>query len=71
MVAQMATGTVKRVEATNGSGIIAADDGNEYFFHRGGIKEPLKFDDLFGGERVSFEVETNREGPRAIQVSRV
>jgi cold shock CspA family protein len=66
----MATGTVKRVEATRGSGLIAADDGNEYFFHRGGIKHPLRFDDLFGGERVSFEIEANREGPRAVQVSK-
>jgi cold shock CspA family protein len=66
----MATGTVKRVEATNGVGLIVGDDGNEYFFHRGGIKHPLKFDDLFGGERVSFEIEDNEEGPRAVQVSK-
>jgi cold shock CspA family protein len=64
------SGTVKRVEADSGSGLIAAEDGNEYYFHRGGIKRPLEFDDLFGGERVSFEIETQSQGPRAIQVSR-
>ena len=66
----MATGTVTRVEAHNGSGLIAAEDGNEYYFHRGGIKRPLQFDDLFGGERVSFEIETHNQGVRAIEVSK-
>jgi cold shock CspA family protein len=66
----MVTGTVTRVEAHSGSGLIAAEDGNEYYFHRGGIKRPLEFDDLFGGERVSFEIESHQQGPRAIQVSK-
>ena len=66
----MLTGTVKRVEATTGSGLIATEDGSEYYFHRAGIVRPLDFDDLFGGERVSFEIETHKQGPRAIQVSR-
>jgi cold shock CspA family protein len=67
----MTTGTVKRVEATSNSGLIAAEDGNEYYFHRGGLKGPLTFDDLFGGERVQFEIESTKEGQRAVQVSKV
>jgi cold shock CspA family protein len=67
----MTTGTVKRVEAHSNSGLIAAEDGSEYYFHRGGLKGPLKFDDLFGGERVQFEIESTKEGPRAVQVSKV
>jgi len=52
-----------------GFGFIAAEDGKEYFFHRGGLQAPLDFDRLVGGERVSFEIETSPKGPRAIQVS--
>ncbi len=67
----MTTGTIKKVVADRGFGFIAAEDGNEYFFHRGGVQAPLEFDRLIGGERVSFEIETNPKGPRAIQVSAV
>jgi len=63
------TGTIKKVVSDRGFGFIAAEDGKEYFFHRGGLVAPLDFDRLAGGERVSFEVETSPKGPRAIQVS--
>jgi cold shock CspA family protein len=66
----MTTGTVKRVEASSGSGLIAAEDGSEYYFHRAGVKRPLTFDDLFGGERVVFEIEVHNQGPRAVEVSK-
>jgi len=46
-----------------------AEDGKEYFFHRGGLQAPLDFDHLAGGERVSFEIEASPKGPRATQVS--
>jgi CspA family cold shock protein len=63
------TGTIKKVVADRGFGFIAAEDGKEYFFHRGGLVAPLDFDRLAGGEHVSFEVETSPKGPRAVQVS--
>jgi CspA family cold shock protein len=66
----MTTGTVKSVRSENGYGYIAGDDGTEYYFHRAGVKRPLQFDNLFGGERVKFEIEANAEGPRAVQVTR-
>jgi cold shock CspA family protein len=66
----MNIGTVTRVETSSGSGLIAAEDGSEYYFHRGGLKRPLTFDDLFGGERVVFEIEANKQGPRAVEVSK-
>ena len=47
----------------------AAEDGKEYFFHRGGLQAPLDFDSLNGGEKVAFEVEQSPKGPRATQVS--
>ncbi len=64
----MSTGTVKKVIADRGFGFIAADDGKEYFFHRGGLQSPLDFDQLAGGEKVEFEVESNPKGPRAVRV---
>ena len=65
----MATGTLKKVVSDRGFGFIAAEDGKEYFFHRGGLLAPLDFDQLNGGEKVSFEVEASPKGPRAVKVS--
>jgi cold shock protein len=62
------TGTIKKVVADRGFGFIAADDGEEYFFHRSGVDESLNFDSLGAGERVSFEIERSDKGPRARQV---
>ncbi len=64
----MTTGTIKKVVAERGFGFIVAEDGKEYFFHRGGLQASLDFDRLAGGERVSFEIEASPKGPRAIQV---
>jgi cold shock protein len=64
----MLTGSVKKVVADRGFGFIAADDGQEYFFHRGGLDSSLEFDRLGGGERVTFEVERSDKGPRARSV---
>jgi CspA family cold shock protein len=65
----MTTGTIKKVVADRGFGFITAEDGKDYFFHRGALMAPLDFDRLVGGERVSFEIETSPKGPRAIQVT--
>ena len=65
----MAKGTIKKVVADRGFGFITAEDGKDYFFHRGGLVAPLDFDRLSGGETVEFEIEASPKGPRAIQVS--
>jgi CspA family cold shock protein len=62
------TGTVKRVISDRGFGFIAAEDGKEYFFHRNELDASLNFDQLAGGESVSFEVEASPKGPRAVKV---
>jgi CspA family cold shock protein len=67
----MTNGTIKKVISERGFGFIAAEDGKEYFFHRGGLEAPLDFDRLSGGEKVSFEIETSPKGPRAVRVSAV
>jgi len=64
----MLDGSVKKVVAERGFGFIAADDGQEYFFHRSGLDSSLEFDTLRGGERVSFDIERSDKGPRARQV---
>ena len=64
----MATGTIKRIVADRGFGLIAAEDEKEYFFHRGGLDSTLEFDRLVGGERVEFDVEASTKGPRASRV---
>ncbi len=64
----MTTGTVKKVVADRGFGFIAAEDGKDYFFHRGELDPSIDFDRLSGGERVEFEVEASPKGPRATKV---
>ena len=64
----MTAGTIKKVGADRGFGFIAAEDGKECFFHRGGLDSSLDFDRLVGGERVEFEIEESPKGPRAAQV---
>jgi len=61
----MAEGTIKKIVPDRGFGFIAAEDGKEYFFHRSAVEN---FDNLQGGERVSYEVEPSPKGPRAGRV---
>ena len=62
------TGTVKKLVAERGFGFIAAEDGEEYFFHRSGIDRSMTFENITAGERVSFDVERSDKGPRAAHV---
>ena len=62
------TGTVKKVVTERGFGFIAAEDGEEYFFHRTGMDSSLTFENVSIGERVSFDVERSDKGPRAAHV---
>jgi CspA family cold shock protein len=62
------TGTVKKVISDRGFGFITAEDGKEYFFHRGALDMSLDFDRLTGGEKVDFDIEQSPKGPRASRV---
>jgi superfamily II DNA/RNA helicase len=64
----MPKGTVKKVVSDRGFGFIAAEDGKEYFFHQSGLDPSLNFDNLRGGEAVSFDIEQSQKGPRANRV---
>ena len=64
----MTTGTIKKVVSDRGFGFITAEDGKDYFFHRDGLTDSIDFDRLVGGERVTFDIESNPRGPRATNV---
>jgi CspA family cold shock protein len=61
-------GTVKRLVSDKGFGFVAAQDGNEYFFHRSACTG-IRFDDLREGQSVTFETGQGPKGPRAENVT--
>ena len=62
------TGTVLRVFPVKGFGFTRGDDGQEYFFHVNDTDPSVAFDDTLNERRVSFEIEANERGPRAVGV---
>jgi cold shock CspA family protein len=65
-------GTVARLVPERGFGFIAADDGQEFFFHRSALKATA-FEDLAPGVAVTFAVgrdpgDEPGEDPRAVDV---
>ncbi len=63
------TGTIKRLISDKGFGFVAAQDGNEYFFHQSACVG-VSFDALREGEQVSFDKGHGPKGPRAENVTR-
>ena len=61
------SGTIKRLVSEKGFGFVAAQDGNEYFFHRSACTG-MEFDDLREGQAVTFEKGQGPKGPRAENV---
>ena len=64
----MPKGTIKKIVSDRGFGLIAAEDGKEYFFHRSGVDRTINFDSLQGGEEVEFDIEPSQKGPRGTRV---
>jgi len=62
-------GTIKKVISERGFGFISSPEGKEYFFHKDGLSPSLDFDQLVGGETVTFEAERGPKGDRAVRVS--
>ena len=60
-------GKIKRLVSAKGFGFIAADDGNEYFFHQSACSQ-TPFDELQEGQAVSFERGQGPKGPRGENV---
>ena len=61
------TGKIKRMMSDKGFGFIAANDGNEYFFHRSACVA-TRFDSLREGQMVTFDVGQGPKGPRGENV---
>lgn len=60
-------GTIKKCIRERGFGFIAAENGNEVFFHSSGL-QGIEFDSLKEGTKVEFTVEQGQKGPRAVNV---
>lgn len=60
-------GTIKRLVSDKGFGFIAAQDGNEYFFHQSACVG-ARFDELREGQAVTFDKGQGPKGPRAENV---
>ena len=64
----MKRGTVKEYDRIKGFGFITSDDGTDFFVHVSGLREHLKQKGLRGGQRVSFDVDFDVKGDRAVNV---
>jgi CspA family cold shock protein len=67
LMANTINGTVKRLVSDKGFGFIAADDGNEYFFHQSAVADGT-FDSLREGQAVTFQTGQGPKGPRGENV---
>ena len=64
----MTRGVVKEYDRLKGFGFIAGDDGEDYFIHVSGLREHLKKRGLKGGQKVSFDIDRDIKGDRAVNV---
>ena len=64
----MTRGVVKEYDRQKGFGFIAGDDGEDYFVHVSGLREHLKWKGLRGGQKVSFDIDRDIKGDRAVNV---
>ena len=65
----MATGTVKFFNSTRGFGFIAPDDGSKDIFVHVSAVEQSEIDYLVEGQKVSFDIEQESRGPKAVNLS--
>ena len=61
----MANGTVKWFNATKGFGFIAPENGNKDIFVHVSAMERAGISHLDDGQKVSFEIESGRDGREA------
>lgn len=64
----MTTGTVKFFNTTKGFGFITPDDGaKDVFVHITSV-QASGLDTLSDGQKVSFDIEADRKGPKAVNL---
>ncbi|MCX5853747.1 MAG: cold-shock protein [Deltaproteobacteria bacterium] len=66
----MSEGIVKWFNEKKGFGFIASDDGTDVFVHFSAIQDS-GFRTLTEGQRVSFDVESGKKGPSAVNVKAI
>jgi len=70
----MATGTIKTLQRDRGFGFITPSSGQagsgDIFFHSSAVENRL-FDELVGGEQVSFEMEADPRNPSRSRAANV
>jgi CspA family cold shock protein len=64
----MATGTVKFFNSTRGFGFITPDDGSKDIFVHVSAVEQSEIDYLVEGQKVSFDIEQESRGPKAVNL---
>ena len=64
----MATGTVKFFNTTRGFGFIAPDDGSKDIFVHATAVERSELTHLTEGQKLSFDVEQEARGPKAVNL---
>lgn len=64
----MATGTVKFFNQTRGFGFITPDDGSKDVFVHISAVERSELTTLTEGQKVSFEVQPDARGPKAVDL---
>ena len=57
-------GTIKRLVKDKGFGFVAAQSGEEYFFHSSACSN-VRFDELREGQSITFDAGEGPKGPRA------
>ena len=65
---EMATGTVKFFNTTRGFGFIAPDDGSKDIFVHISAVQQSEIEYLVEGQKVSFDVEEEARGPKAVNI---
>ena len=65
---EMATGTVKFFNTTRGFGFIAPDDGSKDVFVHISAVQQSEIEYLVEGQKVSFDVEEEDRGPKAVNL---
>ena len=65
---EMATGTVKFFNTTRGFGFIAPDDGSKDVFVHISAVQQSEVEYLVEGQKVSFDIEEEARGPKAVNL---
>ena len=64
----MISGIVKEYDRRKGFGFISGKDGQDYFVHVSGLREHLKSKGLKIGQGVSFDIDSDIKGDKAVNV---